>query len=77
MRFEKNSIEESNMSEEEKSDKLQELYADFDYPDDMSDCSIYSMRVADPVLKCMHNLIMSLKKKYNVNDTDSGHKSIL
>ena len=34
-------LNESVLTEEEKIDKLQELYAEFDYPEDMSSCSIY------------------------------------
>lgn len=49
-----------NLSEEEKLDKLQELYAEFDYPADMISCSVYSKDSIDP-LKAMVDLISTLK----------------
>jgi hypothetical protein len=60
------SLDELKLSEEKKCDKLQELYIVFDYPEDMSECSIYSNNKNSP-LGAMRNLIMSLKKKYKVN----------
>ena len=58
------SLEESALSDEGKCNKLQELYSDFDYPNDMSGCSIYSTDSTISPLECMHNLIITLKKKF-------------
>jgi hypothetical protein len=60
------SLKESTLSEEEKCDKLQELYAIFNYPDDMSMCSIYSANTQYSPLEAMHELILFLKHKYQV-----------
>ena len=59
------SLKESTISNKEKCDRLQELYADFNYPDDMSECSIYSTSQISP-LEGMNNLIAKLKDKYSV-----------
>lgn len=56
-------LSESALSEEEKIDKLQELYAEFDYPEDMASCSIYSQDTVDP-LAAMSEVISALKKKF-------------
>lgn len=56
------SLEESSLSEEDKCYKLQELYAEFNFPNDMSECSIYSTNSKISPLSAMHNLIVSLKK---------------
>lgn len=55
-------LNESGLSEEEKIDRLQELYAEYDYPEDMSSCSIYSQDSVPP-LKAMSDVILSLKGK--------------
>lgn len=52
----------AEFSAEEKIEKLQELYADFDYPSDMAACSIYSQDGIDP-LTAMQTLINELKQK--------------
>lgn len=54
-------IEMSNDSEENKICKLQEVYADFDYPEDMTSCSIYSQDRADP-LAAMNRVINKLRE---------------
>lgn len=56
------SLEESSLSEEDKCYKLQKLYAEFNFPNDMSECSIYSTNSKISPLSAMHNLIVSLKK---------------
>jgi hypothetical protein len=58
------SLNEENITDEEKCDKLQMLYAAFDYPDDMSACSIYSVNSKISPIKAMNNLIVSLEQKY-------------
>ena len=55
----------SKFSTEEKIDKLQELYADFDYPADMAACSIYSQDGVDP-LAAIQSLINELKQKFGI-----------
>lgn len=44
------SIEWSGDSEEDKLCRLQEVYADFDYPEDMALCSIYSQGEVSPIV---------------------------
>ena len=56
-------ISESKKSDQEKLDKLQDIYSKFNYPDDMKSCSIYSQDKLDPLLAMMY-VIMELKKKY-------------
>ena len=57
------SLSKSSLSEEEKIDKLQEIYSEFDYPEDMSSCSIYSQDSVDPLI-AMSDVILSLKKNF-------------
>lgn len=52
----------SELSEDEKVDRLQEFYAEFDYPEDMNSCSIYSQDTVDP-LSAMREVIGSLKQQ--------------
>lgn len=52
----------SDLSEVEKINRLQELYAEFDYPEDMKSCSIYSQDAVDP-LSAMREVIDSLKQQ--------------
>ncbi len=56
-------LSKSSLSEEEKIDKLQEIYSEFDYPEDMSSCSIYSQDSVDPLI-AMSDVILSLKKNF-------------
>lgn len=56
-------LSESVLCEEEKLYKLQELYAEFDYPEDMASCSIYSQDSIDPLV-AMSKLTSVLKKKF-------------
>ena len=46
-------IAESDDDEQLKIDKLQEVYANFDYPEDMTSCSIYSQDKIDPLVAMM------------------------
>jgi hypothetical protein len=62
-------IEKSPISNQEKCDKLQNLYADFDYPEDMADCSIYSTSPNISPLKAMNKLIFSLRGKFSAQTT--------
>ena len=57
-------LSESVLCEEEKLYKLQELYAEFDYPEDMAPCSVYSKDSVDPLV-AMSELILALKNKFS------------
>ncbi|QTL37373.1 DUF2247 family protein [Pseudoalteromonas viridis] len=46
-------IASSDDHEQIKLDKLQEVYANFDYPEDMASCSIYSQGEIDPLIAMM------------------------
>lgn len=56
-------LRESSLSQEEKLENLQELYAEFDYPEDMTSCSIYSQDSVDPLV-AMSGVISALNKKF-------------
>lgn len=57
-------IAESSDDEQGKIDKLQEVYADFDYPEDMASCSIYSQDDTSPIVAMMR-VIEELRSKLN------------
>lgn len=57
------SIAESKEDEQTKLDRLQEVYANFDYPEDMSSCSIYSQDDIDP-LEIMVRVVEELRNKF-------------
>ncbi len=59
------SLNNSDLPEDEKIERLQELYAEFDYPEDMKSCSIYFQDTVDP-LSAMRNVISHLKLKFEV-----------
>ena len=52
----------SELDNEEKCERLQQIYAEFDYPEDMQECSIYHNSKISPI-EAMHLLIASLKKQ--------------
>ena len=52
----------SHGSYDKKVSKLQEIYAEFGYPEDMASCSIYSSDEVCP-LKAMNAVVKNLKKK--------------
>jgi hypothetical protein len=56
------SIAESNEDEQCKLDRLQEVYANFDYPEDMAACSIYSQDEIDPLVAMMQ-VVEELRNK--------------
>lgn len=56
-------IAESEDSDQEKLDKLQEVYAKFEYPEDMESCSIYSRDEVDPLLAMMQ-VVKELKRRF-------------
>lgn len=53
---------EETASDEEKIDRLQELYSEFGFPDDMASCSIYNADQIDP-LQAAKNVLQELSKK--------------
>lgn len=59
-------ISEMSGTEQEKIDQLQEIYAKFDYPEDMSSCSIYAKDEIDP-LAAMMQVTNNLRQKFGVN----------
>lgn len=56
------SIVESDEGEQTKLDRLQEVYANFDYPEDMASCSIYSQDEIDPLV-AMEKVVEELKRR--------------
>lgn len=56
------SLDESIKDKQAKLDKLQEIYADFNYPEDMASCSIYSQDKISPLV-AMEQVIQELKNK--------------
>lgn len=56
------SIAESKEDEQTKLDRLQEAYANFDYPEDMASCSIYSQDQIDPLV-AMTQVVEKLRGK--------------
>lgn len=57
------SLEASNDNDENKINRLQEIYADFDYPEDMASCSIYSQDGLDPLV-AMSQVVKRLKERF-------------
>lgn len=55
-------IAESDDDEQTKLDRLQEVYANFDYPEDMASCSIYSQDEIDPLV-AMTQIVEELKRR--------------
>jgi len=56
------SIAESNEGEQSKLDRLQEVYVNFDYPEDMASCSVYSQDEIDPLVAMMQ-VVEELRNK--------------
>ncbi|MEA9976449.1 MULTISPECIES: DUF2247 family protein [unclassified Pseudomonas] len=56
-------IDSSNDSDEDKINRLQEIYADFDYPEDMASCSIYSQDGVDPLV-AMSRVVERLRDRF-------------
>jgi hypothetical protein len=52
-----------NDSDENKINRLQEIYADFDYPEDMASCSIYSQDDVGPLV-AMNRVVERLKERF-------------
>lgn len=55
-------IAESDEDEQSKLDRLQEVYANFEYPEDMASCSIYSQDEIDPLVAMMQVIEESRSK---------------
>ncbi|MDH0650158.1 DUF2247 family protein [Pseudomonas sp. GD03858] len=56
-------IDASNGSDEDKINRLQEVYADFDYPEDMASCSIYCQDGVGPLV-AMSRVVERLRKRF-------------
>ncbi|WP_085741059.1 MULTISPECIES: DUF2247 family protein [unclassified Pseudomonas] len=56
------SLSNAELSDEAKIARLQELYAEFDYPEDMRFCSIYSLGTKDPLI-VMSEVVQQLEKE--------------
>ena len=56
-------IEASDDSDEDKVNKLQEVYADFDYPEDMASCSVYSQDNVSPLV-AMSQVVQELRERF-------------
>ncbi len=59
----------SGESEQQKIDKLQEIYAEFGFPEDMSSCSIYSNDSIDPLI-ATENVVRTLLQQLNIAAID-------
>lgn len=57
------SIDLSSCNSGEKLQRLQEIYADFGYPEDMADCSIYAENEIGP-LGAMREVVDALREKF-------------
>lgn len=55
-------IDGSNDSDENKIKRLQEIYADFDYPEDMASCSVYSQDSVGPLV-AMSQVLKGLRER--------------
>jgi len=58
-------IEASDDSDEDKVNKLQEVYADFDYPEDMASCSVYSQDNVSPLV-AMSQVVQELRERFSL-----------
>lgn len=56
-------IDASDDSDENKINRLQEIYADFDYPEDMASCSIYSQDGVCPLV-AMNQVVKRLRERF-------------
>jgi len=55
-------IDGSKDSNENKIERLQEIYADFDYPEDMASCSVYSQDCVGPLV-AMSQVLKGLRER--------------
>jgi hypothetical protein len=58
-------VDASDDSDENKIKRLQEIYADFDYPEDMASCSVYSQDRGDPLV-AMKQVVNRLREKFSL-----------
>ncbi|CAN7265061.1 DUF2247 family protein [Pseudomonas brassicacearum] len=65
-------IEASDGSDKEKINLLQKAYADFDYPEDMSSCSVYSQDEISPLL-AMSDVAAALKERFLLGRSGADH----
>jgi len=59
------SVVESGNDLQSQLDKLQEVYANFNYPEDMAACSIYSQSSTQPLI-AMEQVVKELKHKFGI-----------
>jgi hypothetical protein len=55
----------------DKINKLQLVYSDFDYPEEMEGCSIYSEIIVDPLVS-MKGVILSIARRLGVKNIEQG-----
>lgn len=60
-------LQNSSLTPDEKLERLQELYADFGYPEDMASCSIYAQDGTDP-MAALQKTINSLEERLTSNN---------
>lgn len=58
----------SDDDDQAKIDRLQEVYANFEYPEDMASCSIYSQDKIDPLV-AMAQVVEDLRSKFSRNES--------
>ncbi|MBA4242453.1 MAG: DUF2247 domain-containing protein [Pseudomonas sp.] len=56
-------LQHSSLADEDKIERLQALYAEFDYPDDMASCSIYAQNDVDPI-DALHQVVTALEQRF-------------
>ncbi len=61
-------LQHASLADEDKIERLQELYAEFGYPDDMASCSIYGQNDVDP-FDALHQVVAALEQRFA---SDSG-----
>ncbi|MFK0089672.1 DUF2247 family protein [Pseudomonas sp. NPDC090755] len=58
-------IKSSEDCDESKVNRLQEIYADFDYPEDMASCSVYSQNDISPLV-AMDQVVGELRERFSL-----------
>lgn len=58
-------IEASDDCDENKINRLQEIYADFGYPEDMASCSVYSQDGISPLV-AMGKIVRELRERFSL-----------
>jgi len=58
-------LKNANYPDDQKISELQQIYSEFEYPEDMQTCSIYSQDNIDPLI-AMSDVIKLLKNKFSI-----------